>query len=269
MTIASTAGSSLHPVLQALGKPFTNTPATAKPIDPSLPLLQLPGVGSVQPSPDGQSYVHVLPPQGQVAQPRQVPFVGTPVKEQYDITVLRTGTHFGSLGWIFGMQDEQLSNYATPLSLIPSNAGKQLTVTASFDGNGNLVLSYTDGTNTDTVTIGCSQMPYATLTQKWQLKKYLVPTTRASFSDTNNSSAQFSQSILTFKRSESGGIITKPKSWIANQTPYQFEANKVDLNTEIYVGREQGLMGSTIADNAAVLTLSLQMQQTEAYNIYE
>jgi hypothetical protein len=252
---------------QAMGKPIMNTPSTAVQVDPTQPTIDIPGVGTLQPNASGTAYNHVVVPNaGMNNTVRKVPFVGTNVKYQYDILAKRVGVNFGTLGYVIGALDELNSAYATPLSLIPSNQSQGLTVTVAFVA-GNLVFNYTDGVHTDQVILSCSQMPMANLLQKLQIKKWSVPTTRCSFSDEALSETQFSVSILKYKRKESGGVITDPLSFIANQTPYQLTIQKVDVNASYDLSREEGFAGAMIADNNAVLTHSIMMEEAQAYAI--
>lgn len=254
---------------QALGKPILNTPATAVQPDPNKPTIHLPGGMALQPNATDTGFNHVIARNDlNGGETRKVPFVGTGVKYQYDVLATRSGVNFGTLGYVLGALDELYNNYSAPLALIPSNAGTGKTVTVGFDASGNLVFKYTDGVNSDYITLSCSQMSMANLLQKLQIKRFHIPTTRCSFSDSNNAETQFSTSILNYKRKDSGGVATDPLSYIANQTPYQLLQNKVDVNKDYYLSREEAFMGAMIADDKAVLTHSLMMEEAVMYNIH-
>lgn len=251
-----------------------NTPATPKAADPSLNTLHVV-------TPDGSAYLqnvggllHYVNPPSNVAKPlfdgSGTPF--TPkVENIYDITVLRkTAALATSLGYVIGAADEMQNNFYSIIAGIPNqNSGSiaNLSWTASFDGSGNLILTYTNGTLTDILQVSCAQMSMATLANRLNRKRYHVSLTRLNFSDSTQAAAQFSTSIGLFKRKESGGANSDPLGYISQQNTYQNIPQKVDVNGTWYLSHDECFFGTMIADAGASLVHSLFVSQNAAYDI--
>ena len=257
---------SLNPKSQAIagasGKQIINTPATALQADNTKPVITVPGEGHLQVQPNGD-LAHVVMGGLQPASKKSVPFIGGPVQHKYTVKVKRTGAHFGGLGYVIGMSDEQGINFSSVISQVASATTAGLTLTTTFDSTGNLIFTYTDGANTDTLKVSCAQMPYYNFLQKLKVKRYVNITTRMSFSDTATAEDQYSSSIIKAHRKESGGLEIDPMDYLAEQTPYQLNTIKVDVTDDYYLSRTEGMASSIIEEDGVTLSHSLMVSNAE------
>lgn len=257
-----------------------NTPTNPMPANPGLPVVTmppgtpgLPQGGTVQAHPTiPNAIVHVTPPSSQATTPTQqklnqpgnkFPYAPNAVY-QYDIVVTRlTHAITGTLPFVIGIGDEFQNGFSDFLPLV---TGAALTVpnSVAFTSGGALNFVYVDSSsNTDTVQITCAQTPYSRLLKMWETHRFKATQARVSLSDTT-ALAQFNASIKTGNINEDSETRTKPLSFVANDSPYQFQGYKIDLARNVYMSKVEGILAGIINDsiNNFAVTFSLFIQES-------
>lgn len=257
-TAVTTAQKQVVAKVIANGKPVINTSANPKPFDASLPLVQHMGV-NLQPTADGSMWQHVTPPSSGQNRGKAAG------NQQSDIVVTRSNTHFGTLGYAFGADDEIGNSYASVIAQI-NGAQQGLTCTVTYLADGSMQFDYTDGTNHDYLKVQWNQANMYNFNKKCERKIFKASDILANWSDTNTEGSAFTVSIGTFVRSDNGGLHPEPASWIANQTENQYLAYKVRLGLNAEFDRTQGFFGAIIALNGGQMTHSLLINSITPIN---
>jgi hypothetical protein len=111
-----------------------------------------------------------------------------------------------------------------------------------------LDFSYTVSGATDHVQISCPQTPYTRLLKLWEIHRFTVTQARISISDTTAQS-QFNTSIKTGKIDQDSDTSVRPLSYVANDSPYQYNSAKIDLARTIYLSKVEGILSGIINDS--------------------
>lgn len=258
-----------------------NTPATALPANPALPTVTippgtnpaLPSGGTVQPHPTiANAIVHVTPPatnSGQAAvtsklnQPgNKFPYAPN-ATYQYDVIITRlTYNIAGTLPFVIGIGDEIQNQFSDFLSQLQ---GMATTTPASvaFTSGGALNLTYTVSSETDIIQISCAQTPYSRLIKLLETHRFKTVQSRVSISDTTALS-QFNVSIKTGVINEDSETRTKPLSYVANDSPYQYQSYKIDLARNVYFSKVEGILSGIINDGIDNFSQTFSLFVTES-----
>ena len=111
--------------------------------------------------------------------------------------------------------------------------------------NGNIVVTYTDGTNTDTITITCNQTPYATflfetLTDSVQCFKNRYTITNTAIQGCYNNDYVLVNKTLFGRKEEDQVTINSFKN------PTQFQNGIIDIDVEFFIDKDRAVIHSII-----------------------
>ena len=144
---------------------------------------------------------------------------------QFDVIVTRnTATINAALPVaLFGIVDLE-GAYRSVLNNLPAG----VTLTSVTNSNGNIIFTYADGAgHTDTITITCNQIAYASFIRASQTDPMVVKAIR--YIVASNALDQFSQNFQFVKRSIFGNddrMNVTPTTYLS---PDQFQQNRVDM----------------------------------------
>ena len=113
---------------------------------------------------------------------------------------------------------------------------------------GILDFEYLVSGETDHVQVSCPQTPYSRLLKLWEIHRFQVQQARVSISD-STALGQFNTSIKTGKIDQDSEASVRPLSYVANDSPYQFQSYKIDLARTVYISKVEGIISGIINDS--------------------
>lgn len=193
----------------------------------------------------------------------QVPGVSGPLKAMTTITIKRDSANIAqALPWVlFGLGESRAGYIDAIAPILPSGVTLN-SVKFGRDNTNNtyakkLVFSFTEGLNTDTVTVECQTVPYPSLLQATESDSFKLSNIRYGISDTTIVS-QFNYEVGLRTRSLFGKVTGDSLIPAAFKSPEQFQAGILDLSGVTWsVDAETAITG--LITNTAAFTVSLNL----------
>lgn len=185
------------------------------------------------------------------------------VKAQFDINVERSGTNFGKLPFAILGANALASGYQ---SIIPVPNGLTLSVTSGLTAAdyAETVLTYSDGTNEDVITVSSSTIQYPELLEssKSDLIQYSgIKMVLSSAMDTS----QFNERVLFLSSSIFGNKKENPTSPSAYVSKNQNQSNQVDLPLTGDIDKNSAIV-SNFGIQAGIISFNFYVTQFALWN---
>ncbi len=179
---------------------------------------------------------------------------------QFNITVTRNSNNIAQTlpVAIFGAAD--INNGYTNILNSALGAGTTITSVAMGTANGtaqgnNVVITYVNGANSDTVTISSDTYPYTSLLDATRTDMFKMSKVRYTISDATQL-AQFNQTFTFVSNSMFGSRTSNNVSVGAYRSPEQFQTAIIDLNGEFDIDKETSIQ-TGIIQTAGVFSFTI------------